>query len=143
MYLTALGQSGQGIRHRHLAALVALEAHPLQELAARQTIALPDQLEQCCPPAAAARSLLPAARCLSRCFAGLRRLIGIGSGKLTVYRVEPALQLSLLIENLLALGTKPVSFSGNKLGKVAASEVATLMNVGHSFPPDYRHGQSM
>ncbi len=38
--LIALGQSGQGIRHRHRAALVALEAHPLQDLAARQAVAL-------------------------------------------------------------------------------------------------------
>jgi hypothetical protein len=49
----------------------------------------------------------------------------------------------LLIENLLALGTKPVSFSRNKLGKVTVSKAATLIDVGHSCPPDYRHEQSM
>ena len=44
-YLIALGQSGQGIRHRHLAALIALKAHPLQDLATRQAVALPDNLK--------------------------------------------------------------------------------------------------
>ena len=62
--LIALGQSGQGIRYRHLAALIALEAHPLQDLAARQAVALSYQFEQRLLPAAAVRSRFrPAGAC--------------------------------------------------------------------------------
>src|SRR4051795_8627832 len=134
-HLIALGQSGQSVRHRHLATLVALKAHPLQDLAARQAIALPDYLKQSLPPAAAARSRLPVGPCALRCLARLRRVIGLDSGKLSVYRVELTLKLFLLIEDLLALCTEPVPLSCNILGKVAAAEIAVAINVGHSCSP--------
>src|SRR3954463_7112541 len=141
-YLIALGQSGQGIRHRHLAALVAFESHLLQDLATGQAVTLPDQLEQSLPPAAAARSRLPACRRLPRCLAGLRRLISLDSRVFTVYCIELALQLLLLTENLLALDAEPIPLSGNILGKIALLKVTGVINVGHRCSP-LRHKQSM
>jgi hypothetical protein len=86
---------------------------------------------------------LPSSRYLPRCLAGLCRLVGLDGSKLTVYRIELALQLFLLIENLLALGAEPIPLSGNILGKVAVAEIAMVINVGHSCSPDYQYEQSM
>ena len=134
-YLIALGQSGQSVRHRHLAALVAFESHLLQDLATGQAVALPDQLEQRLPPAATARSRLPTGRRLPCVLAGFRSLIGFNGGKLAIYRVEFALQLFLLAEDLLALRAEPVPLSRNKLGKAMVCDVAFIIKIGYSCSP--------
>ena len=70
---------------------------------------------------------------LPRCLTDLCRLIGLKSRELAIYCIEPALQLFLPIEDLLALGAEPVPLSSNVFGEVAVSEAATLVNVGHSY----------
>ena len=70
---------------------------------------------------------MPAGRPLPRCLPGLCPLIGFDSRKLAVYRVELALQLFLLTENLLALGAEPIPFSGDILGKIAVLKIAAVI----------------
>jgi hypothetical protein len=69
--------------------------------------------------------------------------MGLDGGKLAVYRVELALKLLLLTEDLLALGAEPVSLSENIIGKAAVAEIAMVINVGHLCSPHYRYEQSM
>src|SRR4051794_32207764 len=75
--LVALAECGERVADRHLARLVALQAHPFQDIAARQSVALPDQLEQPFPSAAAARLPLTAGWFLSCVLARLRRFVSL------------------------------------------------------------------
>src|SRR3954447_3447125 len=114
-YLIALCQCRQRIRYRHFSRLVALESHALEDFAAGETIALADQVQQFLASAAAAYALLAASArssaAASRRLAGLRGFVCFDRGELAIDLVELALQLFLLIEDVLALGSKPLALS--------------------------------
>src|SRR6266446_10958995 len=121
-HLVRLGQRGQRVRRRHLAGLVALQPHAIQDFpsgkAARVVL---DDLHQGFALAAStslrSRASTAGLSGGGGSLAALGSFVGINRSKLPINVGQLTFKLVLLVENLLALSVQSLALPGNKVGK--------------------------
>src|SRR5262249_43045425 len=105
---------GKGVGHRHLAGLVALETHALQDVLPSEPRWVSfDQLQQLlpfAPPAAASATTAGRLPGLWG-FAGFRRFVGVDCSHLVVDCRELLFKLVLLVEDLFAFCVQAFALS--------------------------------
>src|SRR3954469_4286495 len=102
-YLVLLAERRERVADRHFARLVALEIHPLKNVAAGQAGSLADKIEKLFASGTAPRLALWLRATAATCLASLCRVIGVEGLEFAIDRGEPVIKLAPLARNFLAL----------------------------------------
>jgi hypothetical protein len=111
--LVGLGQGSQRVGYRHLAGLVALQAHLLQDLGASEAVALPDNLQQLVAFRAGARWRSASAAGLPA-WPGSFALEHVELAQHRIDFVELLLQHLLLVQQFLSLLQQRLTLPGDE-----------------------------
>jgi hypothetical protein len=112
-------------------ALSPLRTHPLQDVAAGQTISVANKAEKLFAPGTTPPPSLRLHAAATTRLADLRSLVRLDGLELAIYRSKPIIELAFLVRKFLTLATEPFMLTSNIIRKAVVQHFRDRLPVRH------------